>query len=135
MPYWMPKREDILSPILPLTCQAWTSHEKQRSSREWRAGSSRMKRCGLKVLIPPEWVGLEQSDFRTKVTSLDPEFEARVTAASANGGALRYVATITPAGIDVGLKVIAPGSPLWVSRGLTIWSFFSLIATESDLWW
>ncbi|NTV62055.1 MAG: homoserine dehydrogenase [Oscillochloris sp.] len=82
--------------------------------------------CGLAweiEAIPAEpWFSAElaaisRDAFMQRLEELDAEFAARVATARAQGAALRYVATITPAGASVGLRALPVDHPLASLRG------------------
>ncbi|NTU81066.1 MAG: homoserine dehydrogenase [Chloroflexales bacterium] len=60
-------------------------------------------------------LGLDE--FMAHLEELDAAFAERVAEAKADGGALRYVATITPHGATVGLRVLPADHPLASLRG------------------
>ncbi len=67
--------------------------------------------------FPPELAGVSRDAFMARLEELDAPFAARVAAAKAQNGALRYVATITPEGASVSLRVVPSDHPLASLRG------------------
>jgi homoserine dehydrogenase len=67
--------------------------------------------------FPPELAAVSRDEFMARLEELDAPFAARVAEAGASGGALRYVAEITPAGASVGLRILPPSHPLASLRG------------------
>ncbi len=67
--------------------------------------------------FPPALAAVGRDEFMARLEELDAPFAARVAEARAAGGALRYVATITPAGASVGLRVLPADHPLAGLRG------------------
>lgn len=64
------------------------------------------------------WLGrVERDEFMASLEELDSPFAERVAEARAAGGALRYVATVTPQGVSVGLRVLPADHPLASLRG------------------
>ncbi|MEI7642911.1 MAG: homoserine dehydrogenase [Chloroflexales bacterium] len=82
--------------------------------------------CGLEwelATIPaepwfsPKLATVGRDEFMARLEELDAPFAARVAEARAQGAALRYVATITPAGASVGLRAVSADHPLASLRG------------------
>lgn len=67
--------------------------------------------------FPPELASVSRDEFMARAEELDAPFAERVAAAQAAGGALRYVATITPEGARVSLQVVPADHPLASLRG------------------
>lgn len=67
--------------------------------------------------FPPALAAVGRDEFMQRLEELDEPFAARVEAARAAGGALRYVATISPEGASVGLQVVPAEHPLAGLRG------------------
>lgn len=67
--------------------------------------------------FPPELAAVSRDEFMARLEELDAPFAERVAAARASGGALRYVAEITPEGAGVGLRILPPSHPLASLRG------------------
>jgi homoserine dehydrogenase len=63
-------------------------------------------------LYPPEWARLTVDDFMARLEELDETVAGPVAAAAANGERLRYVATVTPEALKVGLSPVPAASPL-----------------------
>jgi aspartokinase/homoserine dehydrogenase 1 len=66
----------------------------------------------IEGFVPSSWIGLEVSDLMSRIGTLDEIFAFRVAQASEAGECLRFVATIEPGSIDVGLKSVPKSSPL-----------------------
>ncbi|GAB4443374.1 MAG: homoserine dehydrogenase [Chloroflexi bacterium OHK40] len=67
--------------------------------------------------FPPELAAVSRDEFMARLEELDAPLAARVAEARDSGGALRYVAEITPDGASVGLRVLPAGHPLAGLRG------------------
>jgi homoserine dehydrogenase len=67
--------------------------------------------------FPPELAAVGRDEFMARLEELDAPFAARVAEARAAGGALRYVAEITPEGVSVGLRTLPADHPLAGLRG------------------
>jgi homoserine dehydrogenase len=67
--------------------------------------------------FPPALADVSRDEFMARLDELDAPFAERVAAAREAGGALRYVASVTPAGAGVGLRVLPPEHPLASLRG------------------
>lgn len=67
--------------------------------------------------FPPELASVSRSEFLARAEELDAPMTARVAEARAAGGALRYVATLTPTGASVALRVVPAAHPLATLRG------------------
>jgi homoserine dehydrogenase len=67
--------------------------------------------------FPPELATVSREEFMARLEELDEPFAARVAEARAAGGALRYVASVTPEGASVGLRVLPGDHPLAGLRG------------------
>lgn len=67
--------------------------------------------------FPPELATISVEEFMQRLSDLDARFAAEVARARAQNMALRYVATITPAGASVGLKHLPVDHPLATLRG------------------
>jgi homoserine dehydrogenase len=65
----------------------------------------------------PELADVGRDEFMARLEELDAPFAARVAEARAQGAALRYVATISPAGASVGLRMVPAEHPLASLRG------------------
>jgi homoserine dehydrogenase len=66
---------------------------------------------------PPGFAQLELDEFMARLEELDAPMAERVAAARAAGGALRYVASITPEGASVGFQIVPADHPLASLRG------------------
>lgn len=99
--------------------------------------------CGLSWSIndipaepwfPPSMAGLSRDEFLARAEELDAPFAARVAEARAVGGALRYVATVTPQGASVGLRIVPAEHPLASLRGAdNLFSFTTARYAERPL--
>lgn len=67
--------------------------------------------------FPPELASISRDEFMARLDELDAPFAARVAEARAAAGALRYVASVTPAGARVGLQILPASHPLAGLRG------------------
>jgi homoserine dehydrogenase len=67
--------------------------------------------------FPPELASVRRDEFLARAEELDAPLAARVAEARAAGGALRYVATLTPTGASVALRVVPADHPLATLRG------------------
>lgn len=67
--------------------------------------------------FPPALATVSRDEFMARLEELDAPFAERVAEARAAGGALRYVAEITPGGVSVGLRVLPAEHPLAGLRG------------------
>ena len=66
----------------------------------------------------PAWArALTLADFLGRLDELDAGWKRRVDAARAAGSVLRYVATVTPGKIAVGLRSVPLSSPLASIKG------------------
>jgi homoserine dehydrogenase len=84
--------------------------------------------------FPPELATVSRDEFMARLEELDEPFAARVAEARAAGGALRYVASITPEGARVGLQILPAGHPLAGLRGPdNLFSFTTARYTERPL--
>ncbi len=66
----------------------------------------------VESLVPPEGRRLTLAEFLRRLEDYDPRWDARVRAARARGGVLRYLATVTPKRIRVGLVAVDRSSTL-----------------------
>jgi bifunctional aspartokinase / homoserine dehydrogenase 1 len=76
-----------------------------------------LSRSAVESLVPGWARSLPLADFLERIEELDPSWKRRVDAARAKGNVLRYVATVTPGKIAVGLKALPVGSPLASIKG------------------
>lgn len=67
--------------------------------------------------FPAALAEVGRDEFMARLEELDGPIAARVAEARAAGGALRYVAEVTPEGARVGLRVVAAEHPLASLRG------------------
>lgn len=67
--------------------------------------------------FPPALAAVGRDEFMARLEELDAPFAERVAAARAAGGALRYVAAITPEGASVGLRTLPAEHPIAGLRG------------------
>jgi aspartokinase/homoserine dehydrogenase 1 len=71
----------------------------------------------VESLVPKRVRGLPLSDFLASLAGLDEEWAQRARGAKSRGRILRYVASVTPRKIQVGLSEVAPGSPFFGLKG------------------
>ena len=71
----------------------------------------------VEPLFPDEMAEGSVEDFLALLPELDQEMAQRQAGAARHGRTLRYVATVTPDGIDVGLREVAQTSPLGSLQG------------------
>ncbi|HKF43687.1 MAG TPA: aspartate kinase [Thermoanaerobaculia bacterium] len=71
----------------------------------------------VESLVPEGVRGLSLPDFLAGLTGLDAEWEERARRAKSRARILRYVASVTPRRIQVGLAEVAPGSPFFGLKG------------------
>ncbi len=71
----------------------------------------------VESLVPKAARGLPLAEFLARMDGSDAEWRARVEAARAKGGVLRYVASVTPRAITVGLATVPAASALGSLRG------------------
>jgi homoserine dehydrogenase len=84
--------------------------------------------------FPPELAGVSRDEFMGRLEELDAPFAARLGEARAAGGALRYVAEITPAGASVGLRILPAEHPIAGLRGPdNLFSFMTARYAERPL--
>lgn len=80
--------------------------------------------------FPPELAALSVEEFMQRLPDLDARFAHEVAQARAQNMALRYVATITPAGASVALKHLPIDHPLATLRGTD--NLFALTTTRYE---
>ena len=71
----------------------------------------------LESLVPENARKVPLSRFLSGLEKHDAEWERRIAAARARGRVLRYVASVTPRTIRVGLVAVAPGEPFAALKG------------------
>jgi homoserine dehydrogenase len=76
-----------------------------------------LNRAGVESLVPKWARTLPLREFLQRLEELDAGWKRRVNAARAQGNVLRYVATVTPSRIAVGLRAVPHSSPLASLRG------------------
>jgi bifunctional aspartokinase / homoserine dehydrogenase 1 len=76
-----------------------------------------LKRTAVESLVPKWARPLALTEFLDRLEELDAGWKRRVDAAAAAGTVLRYVATVTPAKIAVGLRAVPSTSPLAAIKG------------------
>jgi aspartokinase/homoserine dehydrogenase 1 len=74
-------------------------------------------RASVESLVPKWARALSLPEFLGRLDELDAGWKRRVDAARAQGSVLRYVATVTPSRIAVGLRPVPAGSPLASIKG------------------
>ena len=65
----------------------------------------------LEGLVDVQWTGLSWPVLEERLRTLDDPYRARVLAASERGEVLRYLATVEPGRVRVGLQSVSAGSP------------------------
>jgi aspartokinase/homoserine dehydrogenase 1 len=76
-----------------------------------------LKRTAVESLVPKWARPLALAEFLERLEDLDAGWKRRVDAAAAAGTVLRYVATVTPSKIAVGLRAVPGTSPLAAIKG------------------
>jgi len=76
-----------------------------------------LKRTVVESLVPKWARPLALTEFLDRLEELDAGWKRRVDTAAAAGTVLRYVATVTPAKIAVGLRAVPSTSPLAAIKG------------------
>ena len=76
-----------------------------------------LSRKAVESLVPPWARSLPLPKFLKRLPELDAPWKRRVDAAKARGDVLRYVATVTPGKIAVGLRAVPISSPLASIKG------------------
>ena len=76
-----------------------------------------LKRTAVESLVPKWARPLARAEFLERLEDLDAGWKRRVDAAASAGTVLRYVATVTPTKIAVGLRAVPSTSPLAVIKG------------------
>ena len=76
-----------------------------------------LNRAAVESLVPKWARALPLPEFLERLGELDAAWKRRVDAARAQGNALRYVATVTPTKIAVGLRAVPLSSPLASLKG------------------
>jgi aspartokinase/homoserine dehydrogenase 1 len=71
-----------------------------------------LSRTAVESLVPKWARALPLADFVARLEELDAGWRRRVQHAAAGGTVLRYVATVTPSKISVGLRPVPASSPL-----------------------
>ncbi|MGH7528059.1 MAG: aspartate kinase, partial [Gemmatimonadales bacterium] len=76
-----------------------------------------LPRSAVESLVPKWARALPQKTFLQRLPELDSGWKRRVDAAAAAGMVLRYVATVSPTKIAVGLRAVPVSSPLAAIKG------------------
>jgi len=76
-----------------------------------------LSRAAVESLVPRWARAIPRPQFLERLPEMDAAWKRRVDAARAQGGVLRYVATVTPGRIAVGLKSVPLSSPLASIKG------------------
>jgi homoserine dehydrogenase len=76
-----------------------------------------LSRAAVESLVPKWARHTPLAEFLARLGELDNGWRRRVKAAAADGMVLRYVATVTPARIAVGLRPVPLASPLAAIKG------------------
>jgi bifunctional aspartokinase / homoserine dehydrogenase 1 len=79
--------------------------------------SGELSRTAVESLVPKWARALPLEEFLERLPELDEGWRRRVKEAVAEGTVLRYVATVTPAKIAVGLRAVPASSPLAAIKG------------------
>ncbi len=76
-----------------------------------------LSRSAVESLVPKWARALPLATFLERLPELDPGWKRRVDTAAAAGTVLRYVATVSPAKIAVGLRAVPVSGPLAAIKG------------------
>ena len=76
-----------------------------------------LRRSAVESLVPKWARTIPLAEFLDRLEELDGGWRRRVAAAAAAGNVLRYVATVTPSKLAVGLRAVPAASPLAAIRG------------------
>ncbi len=76
-----------------------------------------LPRTAVESLVPKWGRALSLDEFLRRLPELDAAWRRRVDQAAADATVLRYVATVTPARISVGLRAVPAASPLAAIKG------------------
>ena len=76
-----------------------------------------LSRTAVESLVPKWARALPLAEFLDRLDELDAAWRRRGDAAAAEGTVLRYVATVTPSKIAVGLRAVPTTSPLAAIKG------------------
>jgi aspartokinase/homoserine dehydrogenase 1 len=76
-----------------------------------------LRRSAVESLVPKWARAVSRDEFVRRLDELDAGWRRRAAAAAADGTVLRYVATVTPAKIAVGLRAVSVTSPLASIKG------------------
>lgn len=76
-----------------------------------------LRRDAVESLVPKWARALTREEFLDRLEELDAGWRRRAAAAAHAGSVLRYVATVTPARVAVGLRVVPRSSPLAAIQG------------------
>jgi aspartokinase/homoserine dehydrogenase 1 len=76
-----------------------------------------LRRSAVESLVPKWARAVSRDEFVRRLDELDAGWRRRTAAAAADGTVLRYVATVTPAKIAVGLRAVPVTSPLASIKG------------------
>lgn len=68
-------------------------------------------------LVPPDARGLALKQFLARLPQWDEHFAQQVRQAQQNGKVLRYIATVSPRRLRVGLQAVSPDSPFAALKG------------------
>jgi bifunctional aspartokinase / homoserine dehydrogenase 1 len=76
-----------------------------------------LSRRAVESLVPQWARAIPLDEFLERLGELDAGWKRRVDAARAQGNVLRYVATVTPSKVAVGLRAVPLSSPLASIKG------------------
>jgi homoserine dehydrogenase len=76
-----------------------------------------LARASVESLVPKWARSIPLAEFLDRLDELDDAWRRRVESAARNGTVLRYVATVTPHKIAVGLQAVPTSSPLAAIKG------------------
>lgn len=79
-----------------------------RAARLWEEPPS----IQIEPLVPASWVGLDLSELRDRLCSLDSHFAAEVERARQEGARIRYVGRATESGVRCGIDRLPTSAPL-----------------------
>jgi homoserine dehydrogenase len=76
-----------------------------------------LSRTAVESLVPKWARSIPLAEFLERLAELDAGWRRRVDTAARDGMVLRYVATVTPARVAVGLRTVPMSSPLAAIKG------------------
>ena len=105
------------SPTRARICREWTSARKALILARLLGYAGELPRTAVESLVPKWGRALSLDEFLRRLPELDAAWRRRVDQAAADATVLRYVATVTPARISVGLRAVPAASPLAAIKG------------------